>query len=73
MSGVTATHTTRDYAHDHSSGEGHVDQGRFKSFAIQGDEHFLTVCRYAQRNVLRAELVKRAKQWRWGFALALAA
>ena len=63
---VTATHTMRYHAHDHTSGEGHVSQGRFKSFPIQDDEHFLTVCRYVERNALRAEFVPRAEEWRWG-------
>ena len=53
---VTATHTMRYHAHYHSSGAGHVYQGRFKSFPVQGDEHFLTVCRYVERNALRADL-----------------
>jgi putative transposase len=62
---VTATHTMRYHAHYHTSGQGHVYQGRFKSFPIQDDEHFLTVCRYVERNALRAGLVKRAEYWRW--------
>ena len=63
---VTATHTMGYHAHDHPPGERRLYQGRFKSFPIQGDEHFLTVCRYVERNALRAELVSRAEQWRWG-------
>ena len=63
---VTATHTMRYHAHYHTSGEGHVYQGRFKSFPIQDDGHFFTVCRYVERNALRAEFVKRAEAWRWG-------
>ena len=63
---VTATHTMRYHAHYHTSGQGHVYQGRFKSFPIQDDEHFLTVCRYVERNALRAGLSKRAEAWRWG-------
>ena len=63
---VTATHTMRYHAHYHTSGEGHLDQGRFKSFPIQDHGHFLTVCRYVERNALRAGLVKRAQDWRWG-------
>ena len=61
---VTATHTMRYHAHDHTSGEGHVYQGRFKSFPIQDDGHFITVCRYVERNALRAELVTGAEEWR---------
>ena len=63
---VTATHTMRYHAHYHTAGQGHVYQGRFKSFPIQSDEHFLTVCRYVERNARRARLVKRAEAWRWG-------
>ena len=63
---VTATHTMRYHAHYHTSGTGHVYQGRFKSFPIQDDAHFLTVCRYVERNALRAELTTRAEDWRWG-------
>jgi putative transposase len=33
---------------------------------VQSDEHFLTVCRYVERNALRANLVERAEDWRWG-------
>jgi len=40
-------------------------QGRFKSFPIQQDEHLLTVCRYVERNALRASLVASAEQWPW--------
>jgi putative transposase len=63
---LTLTHTQRWHAHRHSAGSGHVYQGRFKSFPVQDDEHFLTVCRYVERNALRANLVMRAESWRWG-------
>ena len=63
---VTLTHTQRYHAHYGTSGEGHVYQGRFKSFPIQNDEHFFVVARYVERNALRANLVDRAEQWRWG-------
>jgi putative transposase len=62
---LTLTHTQRWHAHRDSRGSGHVYQGRFKSFPVQGDEHFLTACRYVERNALRANLVKRADDWRW--------
>jgi len=63
---ITATHTMRYHAHYHTSGAGHVYQGRFKSFPVQDDAPFLTVCRYVERNALRAKLVPRAESWRWG-------
>ena len=62
---LTLTHTQRWHAHRHTRGSGHVYQGRFKSFPVQGDEHFLTACRYVERNALRANLVERAENWRW--------
>jgi putative transposase len=33
---------------------------------VQSDHHFLTVCRYVERNASRAGLVERAEEWRWG-------
>ncbi len=63
---LTLTHTQRWHAHRRSAGWGHVYQGRFKSFPIQEDEHFLAVARYVERNALRANLVRRAERWRWG-------
>jgi putative transposase len=63
---VSLTHTMRLHAHRGTGGQGHVYQGRFKSFPIQDDDHFLVVCRYVERNALRAELVRRAEDWRWG-------
>jgi len=63
---LTLTHTQRWHAHRRNAGSGHVYQGRFKSFPLQDDEHFYSVCRYVERNALRANLVKRAEHWRWG-------
>lgn len=65
MRWVTVTHTQRWHAHRHTSGSGAVYQGRFKSFPIQNDSHFLTVARYVERNAVRANLVARAEEWRW--------
>ena len=36
-----------------------------KSFPVQEDNHLVTVCRYVERNPLRARLVRRAEDWRW--------
>jgi putative transposase len=62
---VTLTHTQRYHAHRASAGTGHLYQGRFKSFAVQDDAHFLTVSRYVEANALRGNLVRRAEDWRW--------
>jgi putative transposase len=66
MGWIGGTHTMRYHAHYQTSGLGHVYQQRYKSFPIQDDAHFLIVCRYVERNALRAELVDRAEEWRWG-------
>ena len=65
MQWTTVTHTHRWHAHMHTVGEGPLYQGRFKSFPVQADSHFLTLCRYVEANPKRAKLVRRAEQWRW--------
>ena len=62
---LTVTHTKRWHSHHGTIGTGALYQGRFKSFPVQEDDHFLTVCRYVERNALRANLAERAEQWRW--------
>jgi putative transposase len=64
MQRVTVTHTHRWHAHHRTIGEGPLYQGRFKSFPVEQDAHFLTVCRYVEANALRARLVKQAENWR---------
>jgi putative transposase len=65
MAWLTVTHARRHHAHYPNPGSGHLYQGRFKSFPVQSDEHFLIVARYIHANPLRAGLVKRLRQWRW--------
>lgn len=65
MQRLTTTHVRRWHLHRHSVGYGHLYQGLYKSFPVQQDEHFLTVCRYVERNPLRAGLVERAEDWAW--------
>jgi putative transposase len=62
---LTVTHTQRWHAHYHTSGTGHLYQGRFKAFPVETDEHLYTVLRYVERNAVRADLVARAEEWRW--------
>jgi putative transposase len=63
---LCVTHAQRWHAHHGTAGMGHVYQGRFKSFPIASDEHLVSVIRYVERNPLRAGLVARAEEWRWG-------
>jgi putative transposase len=47
-------------------GHGHVYQSRFHSFPIGSMRHHFAVHRYVEANALRAGLVQRAEDWRWG-------
>jgi putative transposase len=63
---LSHTHAMRYRTHYHDGGVGHLYQQRYKSFPVQDDAHFLNVARYVERNALRANLVERAEDWRWG-------
>ncbi len=65
MQRLTVTHVTRWQKYHDRVGEGHVYQGRFKSFPVESDEHFYRLVRYVERNPLRANLVRRAENWQW--------
>lgn len=65
MAWLTATHSKRWHARRQTAGTGHVYQGRFKSFPVSGEFHFLAVCRYVEGNALQADLVTRAEDWPW--------
>jgi len=65
MHWLTMTHAKRWRGFHGSVGHGHLYQGRFKCFPVESDGHFFTVCRYVERNALRAGLVARAEDWRW--------
>ena len=60
------THAMRWHAAHNTVGRGHLYQGRFKSFPVGEEEHFLMLCRYVERNALTAQVVGRAEDWRWG-------
>jgi len=65
MAWLTGTHSKRWHAWRETAGTGHVYQGRYKSFPVSSDIHFLRLCRYVERNALRAGLVERAEDWPW--------
>ena len=65
MQRLTITHVRRWQEHRGYAGLGHVYQGRYKSFPVESDEHFLAVARYVERNALRSNLVLSAEEWRW--------
>ena len=70
MHWLTVTHTRRWQRARDCIGSGHLYQGRFKSFPVQGQYYYLTVLRYIEGNPLRAGLVKSSREWLWS-SLAL--
>lgn len=65
MHWLETTHARRwQDAHGHP-GLGAVYQGRFNGIPVGNDHHFLWVCRYIERNPVRAGLVERAEDWPW--------
>ena len=66
MHWLTTTHVRQRRAMTKSIGHGHLYQGTYKSFPIEEDQHCTTVIRYVEQNPLRAKLVKRAEEWKWG-------
>jgi putative transposase len=65
MGWLTNTHTRRWHTTKNTIGQGHLYQGRYKSFLCQKDTHFLALIRYVERNGKRAKLVKNAEDWKW--------
>src|SRR5688572_16236935 len=57
---VSVTHAQRWHGHYETRGTGRLYEGRFKSFPVESDEHFLTVRRYVERNALRGRLMTRS-------------
>lgn len=51
--------------HRRNGTTGHLWQGRYKSFPIESDTHYLTVVQYVLRNPVRAGIVERAHDYPW--------
>jgi putative transposase len=65
MHWLEVTHARRWTLAHGVDGQGAVYQGRFKGIPIQTERHFTWVCRYVERNALRANLVCHAEDWQW--------
>lgn len=65
MGWLTNTHTRRWHTRKGTVGQGHLYQGRYKSFICQDDNHFLSLVRYVERNAKKANLVKASENWKW--------
>lgn len=62
---LTLTHSQYHRNSTGTVGNGHLYQGRYKSFIVSSDSHFLRLCKYVERNPLRAGLVEKAEFWGW--------
>ncbi|MSU74708.1 transposase [Candidatus Kaiserbacteria bacterium] len=68
MHRLSNAHTRKVHARTNTNGAGHLYQGRYKSFLIDSDKYLLAVIKYIERNAVRAKLVRRCEEWRWGSA-----
>lgn len=65
MSWITNTHTRRWHTEKDTIGQGHLYQGRYKSFICQNDNHFISLVKYVEQNAKKANLIKKAEDWKW--------
>lgn len=65
---LTIRHVRRWLEYREQVGTGHVYQGRYKSFVVQDDGHLATVCRYVERNPVRAGMARSCRDWPWSSA-----
>lgn len=68
MHWITGTHARQWNQRRGRAGQGHVYQGRFRSFPIRDERHLLAVLRYVEANPVRAGLVEAAARWMWSSA-----
>ena len=68
MHALTNSHTRMVHTLTKTVGTGPLYQGRYKSFLVEEDVHFVAVLKYIERNAVRANLSLRAEEWRWGSA-----
>ncbi len=65
MHWITLTHARRWHAAHGTNGMGHIYQGRYKSFPIQHNHHYLKTMRYIEANPCRAGIADTATDWQW--------
>ncbi|MCK5564000.1 MAG: transposase [Planctomycetes bacterium] len=65
MHWVTVTHVRRWHTAHGTTGIGHLYQGRYKSFPIQHNHHYLKTMRYIETNPCRARIAQTPADWQW--------
>lgn len=62
---ISVTHSARWRSAHRDAGNGPLYEGRFRSFPVQTDRHFLMVAEYVEQNAPRKGLVYDAGDWPW--------
>jgi len=65
MGWTTLTHAKRWHAAHGTTGIGHLYQGRYKSFPVQSNSHYLRILRYIEAGPLKAGIAETAADWQW--------
>ncbi len=65
MHWITMTHVRRWHTAHGTGGIGHVYQGRYKSFPIQHNSHYLKTMRYIEANPCKAGIAQTPADWQW--------
>ncbi|MDB5384556.1 MAG: putative transposase for insertion sequence element [Planctomycetaceae bacterium] len=65
MKRLTVTHVRRWQQSKQRVGEGHLYQGRFKSFPVEQSDFFCQIVRFVEQHALRSNLVEHAEDWQW--------
>ncbi|MCX6747707.1 MAG: transposase [Candidatus Nomurabacteria bacterium] len=68
MHKLSNSHTRKVHALTNTNATGHLYQGRYKSFLVEKDSYLFSVIKYVERNPVRAKLVKKVEDWKWGSA-----
>jgi putative transposase len=66
MHWLTSTHVRRYHAFHGLVGTGHLYQARYRNHICDDERRLLATIRYVEGNPLRANLVRRARDWKWG-------
>ncbi len=65
MRWVGVTHVLRYHNSKKTKSSGHIYQGRFKSFPVQGGSTLLNLLRFIESHPIRANLVEKARDYPW--------
>ena len=65
MQWLTSTHVRRYHAFHELVGTGHLYQDRYRNHVCNDERRLLATIRYVEANALAANLVERARDWRW--------